>query len=499
MGRKSREKRERKAAEKIPAKWGNDTPYEPQNRNYPAQPEASKGSTHAERHLARLCRQTFLSSWSYPNVFRAERTPRGNTISKEVCDLLVLFEEHVLIFSDKDCAFPESPNLHLNWTRWYRKAIARSASQLHGAERIIRTRAPLFLDPSLKVPFPLPLPDDATMRVHRILVAHGASAPCKAALGGSGTLMIRPSLVANDHTRPPDAGGMPFTLGRVDSGSYIHVLDDTSLDLLLRFLDTASDLIGYLTKKEELILSGRLEFAMGEEALLGLYMADSSPEGEHVFSLPSGDPVALNESWWTKYLASPEAAAKHDADRISYLWDSLIERFATNFRRGTAEHLSHATPADHARVLRFFARESRLQRRILAKNIMDILETTEPHRRRLRVMPPMRPGDPYWVLLAFPYLRTATAEQNRRTRRDYLSACAMVTKLTNPGALDIVGFATESGNFRSRSEDAIYMDAREWTADMQAEARRLQQKHGILTHANVIEWTEDEYPVDARR
>jgi hypothetical protein len=129
--------------------------------------------------LARLCRDTFLSTWSYPNIFRAER--RGSqTISKEVCDLLVVFEDDVLIFSDKDCAFPQDDNLDLSWSRWYRRAVAKSAAQLHGAERVLRGREALFLDAELKHPFPLLLPDPTRMPVHRILVAHGVSDRCPA-------------------------------------------------------------------------------------------------------------------------------------------------------------------------------------------------------------------------------------------------------------------------------------------------------------------------------
>jgi hypothetical protein len=76
---------------------------------------------------------------------RAEAHSTG-AISKEVCDLLVAFGDDVLIFSDKDCVFAESGELHVRWARWYRRAIDESASQLHGAERVLRSSAQLFLD-----------------------------------------------------------------------------------------------------------------------------------------------------------------------------------------------------------------------------------------------------------------------------------------------------------------------------------------------------------------
>jgi hypothetical protein len=113
------------------------------------------------------------------------------------------------------------------------------------------------------------------------------------------------------------------------------------------------------------------------------------------------------------------------------------------------------------------------------------------------VIPPIEEGDPFWVFLAFPYLRSASYEKNRDTRRWFLEACCLVTKLMWPGAKDIVGYATESSQGKAgRSEDALYMDVREWTPEMEAEAKRLQREYRILTNANFFEFHETEYPVD---
>lgn len=59
--------------------------------------EKSFGQTSSERYLATICEKTFLSLWSYPNLYREP--------GKELCDLLVVFDRHLIIFSDKDIAF----------------------------------------------------------------------------------------------------------------------------------------------------------------------------------------------------------------------------------------------------------------------------------------------------------------------------------------------------------------------------------------------------------
>lgn len=110
----------------------------------PEQPEKqdkffrSVGVTGAERHLQRLCDRSFLSFWSYSGVYRDQggHTARGGD-GKEVCDVLVVFDKHIIIFSDKDCAFPDTGDLDLDWKRWYKKAIRNSAEQIWGAENWI--------------------------------------------------------------------------------------------------------------------------------------------------------------------------------------------------------------------------------------------------------------------------------------------------------------------------------------------------------------------------
>ena len=84
-----------------------------------------EGVTATERYLKRLCDQTFLSLWSYSGVYRDQRSTRQQ--GNEVCDLLVVFDDDLIIFSDKACAFPESGSLEQDWARWFRKAIKKSA------------------------------------------------------------------------------------------------------------------------------------------------------------------------------------------------------------------------------------------------------------------------------------------------------------------------------------------------------------------------------------
>ena len=55
--------------------------------------QKARGLTASEQLLAELCEKSFLSVWSYPNLCRKQ--------GKELTDLLVVFGDDVILFSDK--------------------------------------------------------------------------------------------------------------------------------------------------------------------------------------------------------------------------------------------------------------------------------------------------------------------------------------------------------------------------------------------------------------
>lgn len=494
MGRKSREKQERRQrAQQLEiaslAAHAARVSYNPNAEYF----REAGGLTDSERYLTALSDRTFLSLWSYPNPHRDQGAGHKG---KEICDLLVLFEKHVIIFSDKHCEFPDSGNLDVDWARWYRKAIEKSAHQLWGAERWIRSYPRrVFVDSKCERPFPLPLtPSD--LYFHRIVVAHGAAERCKKELGGSGSLMIGSSTVGDEHKLPIKEGGIPFMVGQVDPlKGYVHVLDDTTLDILLQTLDTVADFVAYLTKKEQFLKTGRFLSAAGEEELLAYYLTHLNDRDEYDFTFdPKFNAVSLDEGFWRDFKDSPERGRQRKANEVSYLLDHIIERCTHHFLRGTSEFMSDPTLASQELILRFFAREPRVRRRMLASAIVEMIETTGPGMRRLRVMAPSRPGDPYFVFLVAPFHKKYSYQLNRDVRRGFLEACCGVVRLDFPDALDIVGFATETLDAGGRSEDYLYFDAREWTEKMAEQARRDKKALNILTRATRLEDTVYDYP-----
>jgi SEC-C motif len=454
------------------------------------------GVTGAERYLKRLCDRSFLSLWSYAGIYRDQG--RGKTgDGKEVCDLLVVFEDHIIIFSDKDCEFPRSGNLELDWSRWFRRAVQKSADQVWGAERWIKSYPDrLYLDRVCTQPFPIDLPDLAKAKFHRIVVAHDASSRCRKDLGGSGSLMIEPGVVGAQHYASIKDGGKPFTVGQIDPAKgFVHVFDDTGLGIVMDALDTITDFVAYLTKKEQFIGSGRLVWAAGEEDLLAFYLKEYNDEEEHDFVVPPHiNAVGIPEGHWTDFSGHPKRKAQLIENRVSYAWDKLIERFSHHILAGTSYSASHSEVREQEKLFRFFARESRTRRRILAQALLEFMHKTPTSLRGTRVVTPSKTGEPYYVFLLLPHPESMSYEQYRKARNDMLQWCCMVTKLKFPDAQDIIGIATEVGLGDSRSEDAIYYDARSWTPEEQAEAQELHEELGLLRSLTPFARTYYEYP-----
>ncbi len=185
----------------------------------------SLGLSESERRLSAICEQSFLSMWSYPNLFRDQRFHNRTSGGKELCDLLVVCGHDIIIFSDKSSLFPNTGNLHTDWARWFRRSVLAGSRQVQGAERWIRTHPDrLFLDEACAQPFPF-LPEPiSNCQFFRVVVARKAIERCAATMGGTGTIAIDPDLVGSAHTQMTDPAYRPFAVGSIDPDQgFVHV------------------------------------------------------------------------------------------------------------------------------------------------------------------------------------------------------------------------------------------------------------------------------------
>jgi hypothetical protein len=455
----------------------------------------SEGVTHAERYLKRLCEHSFLSLWSYPGVFRDQGG--GNLAGgqgKEVCDLLVVFDHHILIFSDKDCKFPNSGDIKRDWTRWFRRAIVKSARQVCGAERWIKEHPErLFLDRACKQRFPIPIPDIQAVKFHRLVVAHESAQRCHEHYGGSGSFLLNSAIEGDQHLLHP------FTIGHLDrKRGYVHVLDDVALEIVMKTLDTITDFVIYLERKEELMCRSDFGvFPSGEEELLAYYLGGASDtRGGHYFIPPPKGSTALilAEGLWEQFVNSPERHAQLRENEISYFWDQLIENFSKYILAGTPywSHMPGIQPQEQ--VMRWMARECRTRRRLLSKAFLEFLNATSDDRRSNRFVIGQT-DEPMYTFLAYPRLPGLSDEKYREERMEYLILLCTLLTQRFPQVEHVVGIAVETKGVERRSEDAIYLKASDIPAEVIDQAKNRQFELDLLTGLRFSAFAEHEFPV----
>jgi hypothetical protein len=409
------------------------------------------GLNETEKLVFNLCTKSFLSLWSYAN-------PQGKTPGKELCDILVVCEPDVIIFSVKEVAFAEDGDEQVNQQRWSKRAIEDSVKQIYGAERFINSAARVVRKDGKPG---LPLPDPAERRVHRIAVA----------LGGKGKVWK--------------------SFGDFGKG-FVHVFDERSLEVVMSELDTITDFIKYLSDKEALYRSGTQTIfnGGGEEDLLAVYL-DNNRQFPSDPELGSPDTIILDDDLWETFRQKPEYLRKKQADEESYNWDRLVEVYCHDVLN---EHLEvGSSPSDLEKVARTMARENRFNRRVLGSAFGDFMRRSDPRTpQELRVRSRMVPSfsGVVYVFLTRPH------GYERDQRMKELGLRCYIARGVNPYKYDtVVGIATEEPVAgKGFTLDSVFLWMKDWTEDDQ---RKIDQMRKELDYFNTPRQTRvhvDEYP-----
>ncbi len=436
--------------------------------------------------------RSFLSPWSFSNVYTNEGQTNLSADGKELCDLLVIFNNHVLVFSDKACSFQSNNQIEHAWPRWYKRAIKKSVDQIIGAKNWIEKYPDrLFIDRKCTKKLPVNIDSAQALRFHLIAVTRGSAEACRAHFGGGsiGSLVLDSSVVGEAHDQTP------FTVGYVlPSIKFVHVFDELTLDFVFNEIDTISDFVSYLDCKEALLARTRQRIiATGEEQLLGHYLTNFNQ-----FNISTDfDSVLFDEGTWENFVKTDLYQRRKTANEVSYIWDRLIEHLAKNIQI-SADTLEPA--------LRVLATENRLARRALSKQILEVNNTplaVGQLIRRLGVSPG-RPNVAY-MFQKTPFLRTNSSkysEENFAVTELLIVACK-VAKLLNPNLEKIIGLSFTFDEIHGSSEKLAFFDfsKQSWTQNDIDEAKVLQAQLKIFLDQSIrqIEIRETEFPNAAVR
>lgn len=432
--------------------------------------EKARGLTASEKVLADLCEKSFLSLWSYPNLYRKS--------GKELTDLLVVFGDDVILFSDKSCAFPDKDDAELDWQRWFRRSITKSAEQIKQAEDWIKRQpSRVFLDAKATQPLPVPLPPADRMRVTRVCIALGAAERCKAATGYA-TLELSPSTLDDEK---------PFAVGRLsNTHGWVHVLDDTTLPVIMAELSTIADFLDYLRKKEALYDGGRYVQSFSELDLLGYFLWNNRS-----FPEVGNGPYATDPGLWAIVETDAQFLAGREENKVSAFWDGLIEYLTDLYMKEELQHGNDHEVTDHERVVRVMATETRFMRRVLSRWILERAELAKKGYVGSLVESPQ--DGILYVLVAGPGDGGKNHQAYREERKKELVARCFAAKAARPNRKTILGIALDARGVKGSSEDFILMDTSEWTAEDLAKAEVIRQE-GQYFLGQYARLDEKEYP-----
>ena len=257
-------------------------------------------------------------------------------------------------------------------------------------------------------------------------------------------------------------------------------------------LDTVADFVNYLQKKEALFASGKVVYANGEEEILSYYMTHLEDDGEHGFDFPTElDLISLSECY-AGLRSDEQYKAKKAADRVSYLWDHLIDYFGRHIAEGTLETGNNLGITETEVALRIMAAENRFARRHLGHALLDAMQRQQPFARVCATPEDIERG---YCFLIYPCPIEQDYSEYRQVRAGMLASYCRVMKLKFPRLENVIGIGTEPAGGRGRSEDLIYLDGLGWTNEDNENARRIQEELGILGSPTTRKLHYDEWPI----
>lgn len=391
---------------------------------------------------------------------------------------MVVFGNDVILFSDKSCAFPDTGDSNLDWKRWYRRSIAKSTEQITQAEGWIKRQPErVFLDVKATQSLPVPVPSADRIRIYRICIALNASERCKAATGYS-TLELSPRTLDDQK---------PFAVGRLsDTHGWVHVFDATTLPIILAELSTIADFLDYLRKKELLYDEGKYVRSHSELDLLGYFLWNGRS-----FPKVTAEQYATDPDLWVKVEADEGFQRGREENEISVFWDNLIEYLTDLYMKEELEDGNDHEVADHERVVRVMAGETRFMRRTISKWVLERAELAKGG--YVGSLFPSEQADKVYVLLIGPGDAGNDHKAYRENRKKELLARCLAAKAVHPERSMILGIALDAKDVKGSSEDFILIDTSNWTAEHVAKAEEIRQAGQFFVGART-QLHEKEYP-----
>lgn len=277
--------------------------------------DSNKIGIDGEEAVNEIAFNTYLKYWCFPNP----KDELGN--KKEICDLLICFQNHLIIISIKNYSF------NGNYERYFRSTLDKAVSQIQGAERkLLNNNGIAFNHPETgRFNFEPQIYDS----IHRVVV--------------------------NINTSPLfHPGGL-----ETKNDNFCHIFNWNSFLGLVNELDTIPDFISYLDKRAETFKGKEFVMMLGNEEdwnfetndafqkynssvvnenrqfiafsgseldLLADYFFNERKFNKNFYSDEVHGALYQMDGKWEDYLSRKEVELKKMEDKVSYFVDEFVKR-----------------------------------------------------------------------------------------------------------------------------------------------------------------------------
>jgi hypothetical protein len=380
----------------------------------------------AESLLHALAQKTFLTDWCYLNPC----LPNG----KELCDLLVVYDEVAIIWQIKSLKADDDGLLKP-------KELEKNLRQVVGAHRQVF---------GLKTPVRLVNPrrgeetfdPNSIKRVHLISVIRGEC-------------------------------NQPMRFAEIVKDRLVHVFCGNFPQLVMNELDTVGDFCEFLRAVESIPRDARMVVAGGQEELLAHYLSN----GRRLDWINREAVTMVEEGAWSAFHLSDAYLTYNKENESSYLWDQFIDM----------AHEGAPLEPRYELVARKMARPSRFDRRLLAKAFLEAHERAD---RETQNNVFRRTFDFEGMTYCFLFMHKPVSHE---VRKRLLGETCFVARGMHPQNAKVIGIATEMKLREGHRFDFVLLQHVGWTTADQQRMEKTQQQFGIFRNPKKTGFDESEY------
>lgn len=252
----------------------------------------SNKGVQGEEYVNELAFNSYLDYWCFPNP----KDELGD--GKEICDLLIVFKETVIIISVKNY------NNNGNYERYKRRVIEKSTSQLYGAERkLFQSEKNIEFNHHFRGKYIFE--KNTIKKIFRITINVGEQFEF-------------------------------YDLGDVkDNKGFINIFNKDTFEKIIQELDTIPDLVDYLVEREKFLkYYKKIDFNAKERDLLAIYLRNIRKFPDEYYK-SNVDKINIDLTGaWEAYDKNIKVARKREEDHYSYFIDNIVKNDILKIENG---------------------------------------------------------------------------------------------------------------------------------------------------------------------